>query len=75
VSEAFWLEITGEEPEYFTDYSDACAALNRWADDLQAVGWHIDRGWASRDNLYAVHATAPSVEAHERFGQVVRYWS
>jgi hypothetical protein len=44
VSEAFWLEITGEEPEYFTDYGEACAALNRWADDLQAAGWHIDRG-------------------------------
>jgi hypothetical protein len=71
VSEAFWLEITGEEPEYFTDYGEACAALNRWADDLQAAGSHIDRGWASRHNLFAVHATAPSVEAHERFGQIV----
>jgi hypothetical protein len=71
VTEFFWLEITGEEPENFAAYGDACAALNRWADDLQAKGWHVDRGWASRDNLYAVHATAPGAEANERFGQVV----
>jgi hypothetical protein len=44
---------------------------NRWADDLQAAGWHVDRGWASRDNLYAVHATAPSAEACDSFGQIV----
>jgi hypothetical protein len=71
VSEACWLEVTGEEPELFPDYGDACAALNRWADDLQAAGWHVDRGWASRDNLYAVHATAPSAEACDSFGQIV----
>ena len=72
MSESFWLEVTGEEPELFADYGDACATLNRWADDLQAAGWHVNRGWASRDNLYAVHATAPRAEAIERFGQVVR---
>jgi hypothetical protein len=71
VTEFFWLEITGEEPENFAEYGDACAALNSWADDLQANGWHVDRGWASRDNLYAVHATTPGAEANQRLGQVV----
>ena len=71
MTEFFWVEITGEEPEIFAAYGDACAALNRWADDLQANGWHVDRGWPSRDNLYAVHATAPGAEANQRFGQVV----
>jgi hypothetical protein len=60
VSESFWLETTGEEPEYLTEYRDAGVALNRWADDLQPAGWQIDRGWASRDILYAVHATGKS---------------
>ncbi len=72
MSEHFWLEMTGEEPGHFTDYSEACAALNRWADLLQTAGWHVDRGWASRDNLYAVHATAPSAEAHARFGHITK---
>ena len=45
------------EPAEFDDYAEAVAYANELADELEEEGYTTDRGWASRDNFYAINAT------------------
>ncbi len=63
-----------EEPQHET-YQDAVAAFNAYLAALEADGWTIEHGWASRDNLLAARATK-AIDSSEpnafRFVQIVR---
>lgn len=55
----FYVESTDplSEVEDFERYEDAVKRVNEIADELEADGFTVDRGWASRRNMYAIHAT------------------
>ncbi len=64
-----------EEPHEHDSYPDAVAAFNAYVAALEADGWTIEHGWASRDNLLAAKATK-AIDSSEpnavRFVQIVR---
>jgi hypothetical protein len=64
-----------EEPVEHASYEEAVAALKAYVALLEADGWAVEHGWASRDNLLAARATkaVDSVEPNAvRFVQIVR---
>ncbi len=64
-----------EEPHEHETYQDAVAAFKSYVAALEADGWAIEHGWASRDNLLAAKATKAIDSAEPnafRFVQIVR---
>jgi hypothetical protein len=64
-----------DDPALFDDYRDAVDYANELADELEDDGYITDRGWASSDNLYAIHATDPdSIGGRDRIISIERTW-
>ena len=60
---------TAEVDDYLT-YERACDALREHCANLRIVGWEIEEGWASRDNILAAVARR---DGHQRTFLVVKH--
>jgi gamma-glutamyl:cysteine ligase YbdK (ATP-grasp superfamily) len=60
---------TDEDDEY-DSYQEAVHRYDALLNEAEVAGWHVEHGWASRDNLLAARLTRDNTA--ERFLAIVR---
>jgi hypothetical protein len=59
-----------DEDDEFDSYREAVDRYDALLNEAEMAGWHVEHGWASRDNLLAARLTRGN--AAERFLAIVR---
>ena len=59
-----------DEDDEFDSYREAVDRYDTLLSEAETAGWHVEHGWASRDNLLAARLTRG--DAPERFLAIVR---